>query len=166
MKKHILMTTALIMICLNGFCLTKKECREYHLVFSVCKLSYGEKKNKDSISYETMETLNKEWNIKINSTHKKHYSKNFIASGFRINVMLSFDDHLAIKVYENLFGIEKEIFSFKQNKGSTVRYIFYGSASEPYLIRATLATSFTGSENTNHWIPPPPRFLLPSKKKK
>lgn len=165
MKKHILMTTALIMICLNGFCLTKKECREYHLVFSVCKLSYGEKKNKDSISYETMETLNKEWNIKINSTHKKHYSKNFIASGFRINVMLSFDDHLAIKVYENLFGIEKEIFSFKQNKGSTVRYIFYGSASEPYLIHATLASSWGSSENTRIRIPPP-RFIIPSQKKK
>ena len=166
MKKYVPVIVTLIMICSNGFCLTKKEYREYHLSFSVSKLSYGEKKNNDSISYETMETLNKEWNIKINSNHKKHYSKNFVASGFRINVMLSLDDHLAIKVYENLFGLEKEIFSFKQNKGSTLRYIFYGTASEPYMIRATLATSFTGSENTNHWIPPPPRFLLPSKKKR
>lgn len=165
MKKYVLMIVTLIMICSNGFCLTKKECREYHLVFSVCKLSYGEKKNKDSISYETQETLRKEWNIKINSTDKKHYSNNFITSGFRINVMFSFDDHLAIKVYENLFGVEKEIFSFKQNKGSTLRYIFYGSASEPYLIHATLAASFADSENTRYWIPPP-RFIIPPQKKK
>ncbi len=165
MKKHVLVIVTLILICSNGFCLTKKECREFHLIFSVCKLSYGEKKNKDSIAYETEETLRKEWNIKINSTNKKHYSKNFIASGFRINVMLSVDDHLAIKVYENLFGVEKEIFSFKQNKGSTVRYIFYGSASEPYLIHATLASSWAGSENMRYWIPPP-RFIQPPKKKK
>jgi hypothetical protein len=165
MKKHVLVIVTLIMICSSGFCLAKKEYREFHLFFSVCKLSYGEKKNKDSISYETEETLRKEWNIKINSTDKKHYSNNFIASGFRINVMLGLDDHLAIKVYENLFGIEKEIFSFKQNKGSTVRYIYYGSASEPYLIQATLTASLTDSENMHYWIPPP-RFIQPPYKKK
>lgn len=165
MKKHVLVIVTLILICSNGFCLTKKEYREYHLVFSVCKLSYGEQKNKDSISYETEETLRKEWNIKINSTDKKNFTKNFIASGFRINVMFSFDDYLTIKVFENLFGVEKEIFSFKQNKGSTVRNIFYGSASEPYLIRATLSMSLIESENMHYWIPPP-RFIQPPKKKK
>jgi hypothetical protein len=150
MKKHVLAIVILILICSNGFCLTKKECREFHLIFSVCKLSYGEKKNKDSISYETEETLRKVWNIKISPTHKKHYSNNFIVSGFRINVMLSFDDHLAIKVYENLFGVEKEIFSFKQNKDSTVRYIFFGTASERYSIHAKFSSSWAGSETMRY----------------
>lgn len=161
MKKHVLAIVIILVLFLSGFSLNKKDYKVYHLFFAVSKCSYGERKHVESIAYELKKKLIEIRNININSIHKKPYSKEFTAGDFRFNVSLSFEDHLIIKVYEN----KREIFRFKQNKTSMVRYIFYDKNSQPYLIHTILTTSPSCTGGKCKWIPPP-RFILSPKRNK
>ena len=165
MKKNILTIAIVIVVCSNGFSHTKKGLRQYNLYFSVSKCSYGEKKHINSITYEVEEILIESFHINIDSIHNKHYSKDYTAREFRFNVSLDLKDHLTIKVYETILGNEKEIFRFKQNKSSTLRYIFYGKRSEPYLIHTILTKSSSKAGDKHFRIPPPRFFILPKKEK-
>lgn len=164
MKKNILVIAMVIVACSNGFSLKDNGWKKYDLYFSVSKCSYGEKKHINSIAYEVEEIWIEEWNIKIDSIHNTHYSKDTTIRDYRFHVSLDLSDVLTIKVYESILGSEKEIFRFKQNKGSTLRCIFYGKRSEPYLIHTILTESTSRSGGKRFWLPPP-RFILLTEKK-
>lgn len=164
MKKNILVIAMVVVLCSNGFSLADKGWKEYDLYFSVSKCSYGEKKHTSSIVYEVEEKWIEEWNIRIDSIHNTHYSKDTTTRDFRFHVSLDLNDVLTIKVYESILDSEKEIFRFKQNKGSTLRCIFYGKKSEPYLIH-TILTESSSRSGGKHFRIPPPRFILPTEKK-
>lgn len=157
MKKYILLTAILVIFYGDGFSINKEEYKEYNLFFSVSKCLYSEKKRIDSVAYDVQKTLVEEINIKINSIDKKPYLKNYVTEDFVFNVILTFEDFLTIRVYEK--GIE--IFMFKQNKNSTVRYIFYDKNSKPYLIEAGLSISIGAIGAA---MPRPPFGLCKKKK--
>ncbi len=136
MKQKLLFISICLFLLWNGSWGKCQDFKSLNLYFAVSKCSYGIKAHVDSIAFEIKKPLIKEWNIKINKSAKKQFTKSYEAGDFRVQILMSLKDLLNIRVFEG----KKEIFLFKQKKNSSVKYIFYDRNSEPYLIETILTT--------------------------
>jgi len=136
MKQKLLFISICLFLLWNGSTGNSRDLKSLNLYFAVSKCYYGIKAHIDSIAFEIEKPLIKEWNIKIDRSTKKHFIKSYEAGDFRVQILMSLKDILNIRIFEG----KKEIFLFKQNKDSSVKYIFYDKNSEPYIIETILTS--------------------------